>query len=217
MAETYRIGSTDVTNFLTHLQVIDGNIGIPAQRQSDYIVPGRTGAIAATPWWGPRVISFGGIVAGATRTAYQTNLKGLMRLVHNAGQTFTLQRTLDVPGSPSTQTTEAVARYVGGLESASALSNRAGRVAFDVQLMDGYFYDQAATNLGTVAGTATVNVVGDAPTQNLTINYSVGPGTQRVTNAAFPGLGRLTLVPGNNSLTLTGGGSVTISYKAAYL
>ncbi len=28
---------------------------------------GRTGAIAATPWWGPRVVTFGGIVAGSTR------------------------------------------------------------------------------------------------------------------------------------------------------
>jgi hypothetical protein len=217
MAETYRIGSTDVTSFLTHLQIIDGAIGLPPVQQADYVVPGRTGAIAATPWWGPRVVTFGGIVTGANRVAYQTNLKGLMRLVHNGGQTFTLQRTLDVPGSPSTQTTEAVARYLGGLETVSPVSHRAGRVAFDVQLMEGYFYDQAATNLGTVTGTQTVNVVGDAPTQNLTINYSVGPGTQRVTNAAFPGLGRLTLVPGNNSLTLTGGGNVTISYRAAYL
>ena len=50
MAETYKINSTDVTTFLTHLQVIDGSIGIPPMRQDDYVVPGRTGAIAATPW-----------------------------------------------------------------------------------------------------------------------------------------------------------------------
>ena len=216
MAETYKINSTDVTTYLTHLQVIDGSIGIPPMRQDDYVVPGRTGAIAATPWWGPRVVTFGGIVAGSTRVAYQSNLKNLAKLVHNGGATYTITRTLDVTGTPSTVTHSATARYAGGLETAEQLSNRVGRVAFDVLLMDGYWYDTASSTL-SVSGTQTVNVDGDAPTQNLTISYSIGAGSQRVTNAAFPGLGRLTLVPGNNTLTLTGGGSVSISYRAAWL
>jgi hypothetical protein len=217
MAEIYKINTTDVTSFLTHLQVVDGNIAVAPLQQSDYVVPGRTGAIAATPWWGPRVVTFGGVVAGATRSAYQTNVKGLAKLVHNGGQPFTLQRTLDVPGTPSTQVTEATARYLGGLETVDALSNRVGRVAFDVQLMDGYFYEGGTTLAGTVTGTATFTVAGDAPTQLVTLAYSVGAGSQRVSNAAFPGLGRLTLVPGSNTLTLTGGGTVVVSYRAAYL
>ena len=217
MAETYKINTTDVTSFLTHLQVVDGNIAVAPLRQADYVVPGRTGAIAATPWWGPRVVTFGGVVAGASRSAYQTNVKGLAKLVHNGGQPFTLQRTLDVPGTPSTQVTEATARYLGGLESVDEVSNRVARVAFDVQLMDGYFYEGGTTLAGTVTGTATFTVTGDAPTQLVTLAYSVGAGSQRVSNAAFPGLGRLTLVPGSNTLTLTGGGSVVVSYRAAYL
>ena len=217
MAETYKINATDVTTFLTHLQVIDGSIGIPPMRQDDYVVPGRTGAIAATPWWGPRVVTFGGVVAGSTRIAYQANLKGLAKLVHNAGQTFKLERTLDVTGTPSTQTTEATARYAGGLEVAEQLSNRVGRVAFDVLLMDGYFYDATATTAGTITTSGTVTVAGDAPTQSVTLTYSIGAGSQRVSNAAFPGLGRLTLVPGQNVLTVTGGGNVVLSYKAAWL
>jgi hypothetical protein len=217
MAESYKIGSTDVTTYLTHLQRIDGSIGIPPLRHDDYSVPGRTGAIAATPWWGPRVVSFGGIVAGSTRVAYQSNLRDLMELVHNGGATFTLTRTLDTAGTPTTQVTEATARYLGGLESVEALSNRVGRVAFDVQLMDGYFYDTSTATLGTVAGTAIFNVSGDAPTQNVTVTYSVSAASQRVTNNAFPGLNRLTLIPGNNTLVLSGGGSATITYKAAYL
>lgn len=218
MAEIYRFSSINVTRFLTHLQVVDGNIAVAPLQQSDYVVPGRTGAIAATPWWGPRVVTFGGVVAGATRTEYQFNVKGLATLVHNGGRPFTLQRTLDVPGTPGTQVTEATARYLSGLESVDELSNRLGRVAFDVQLMDGYFYDRDTTLAGTVtAGTATFTVEGDAPTQLVSLNYSQGAGSQRVNNLAFPGLGRLTLVPGANSLTLTGGGSVVVSYRAAYL
>ena len=215
MAETYKINSTDVTTYLTHLQVIDGSIGIPPMRQDDYVVPGRTGAIAATPWWGPRVVTFGGVVAGSTRVAYQSNLKSLAKLVHNGGQTFKIERTLDL--TSGTQTTEATARYGGGLEVAEQLSNRVGRVAFDVLLMDGYWYDATATTHGTITGSGTVTVDGDAPTQNVTLTYSIGAGSQRVSNAAFPGLGRLTLVPGQNVLTLTGGGNVVLSYKAAWL
>ena len=215
MAETYKINATDVTTYLTHLQVIDGSIGIPPMRQDDYVVPGRTGAIAATPWWGPRVVTFGGVVAGSTRIAYQSNLKSLAKLVHNGGQTFKIERTLDL--TSGTQTTEATARYAGGLEVAEQLSNRVGRVAFDVLLMDGYWYDATATTHGTITGSGTVTVDGDAPTQNVTLTYSIGAGSQRVSNAAFPGLGRLTLVPGQNVLTLTGGGNVVLSYKAAWL
>lgn len=214
MAETYKIGATDVTAYLNHLQRVDGNIGIPPLAQSDYIVPGRTGAIAATAWNGPRVITFGGIVAGSTRAAYQTNLKALGALVLNGGQTFTLSRTIDTAGTP---THYATARYLGGLERVEELSHRVARVAFDVQLMDGYFYDSGYTSLGTVSGTATVNVAGEAPTQEILATYSIGAGSQRVSNSAFPGLGRLTLVPGNNVLTVTGGGNVVLSYKAAYL
>jgi len=214
MAETYKIGATDVTTYLTHLQVIDGNIGVPPLRQDDYSVPGRTGVVAATPWWGPRVVTFGGIVAGSTRAAMQTNLKSLGSLVLNGGATFTLSRTIDTAGTP---THTATARYLGGLEQSEALSNRVARVAFDVQLMDGFFYDSAYTNLGTVSGTAVVNVDGEAPTQDITVTYSIGAGSQRVTNSAYPGLARLTLKPGNNTLVVTGGGNVVLSYRAAWL
>jgi hypothetical protein len=214
MAETYKIGATDVTTFLTHLQVIDGNIGIPPLRQDDYSVPGRTGAIAATPWWGPRVVTFGGIVAGLTRPAMQTNLKSLGSLVLNGGDTFTLSRTIDTTGTP---THTATARYLGGLEQSEALSNRVARVAFDVQLMDGFWYESAYTPGTALAGTTVVNVNGDAPTQDISLTYSIGAGSQRVTNSAYPGLARLTLKPGNNTLVVTGGGSVTMSYRAAWL
>ena len=215
MAETYKIGSTDVTTYLTHLQIIDGSIGIPPLRQDDYVVPGRTGAIAAQPWWGPRVVTFGGIVTGSTRIAYQNNLKELGKLVHNAGRTFTIQRTLDLQSG--TQTTEATARYLGGLEQTEQLSNRVGRVAFDVQLMDGYWFDTTSTTLGTITGSGTVTATGDAPTQNVTLTYSIGAGSQRITNANYPGLGRLTLAPGSNVLTVTGGGNVIVAAKAAWL
>ena len=217
MAETYKINSTDVTTYLTHLQVIDGSIGIPPMRQDDYVVPGRTGAIAATPWWGPRVVTFGGVVAGATRADYQTNLRDLAKLVHNAGQTFTIERTLDLAGTAGTLVKEATGRYAGGLEVAEQLSNRVGRVAFDVLLLDGYWYDTTASTAGTVTTSGTFTIAGDAPTQNVTLTYSVGAGSQLVTNSAFAGLGRLTLVPGSNVLTLTGGGNVVVAYKAAWL
>ena len=222
MAERYTINTTDITDYLTHLQVIDGNIGVPPLLQDDYVIPGRSGVVTATPWWGPRVVSFGGVVTGATRSAYQDNLRGLMNLVHQSGQTFTMQRRLDLTGG-STQTTQAVARYVGGFERVEQLSPSVGRVAFDVLLTEGYWYDTAVSTLGTVtagtatSGTALFNASGNAPTQKVDLTYTVGPQSQRLTNDQFPGVGRLTLIPGNNRIILAGSGAVGIKYRAAWL
>lgn len=213
MAENYKIGATDLATVLTHITTISGDIAVPALGQNDYAVPGRTGAIATPPWFGPRTITIGGVVTGATRATYQTNLRALMKLIHNNGQTFTLTRTLD--SAPTT--TLATARYAGGLEEVNQISNRAGRVAFDLRLMDGFWYDAAYTAGTAITGTAVLNVGGDAPTQDIQVTWSIGAGTQRLRNNAFPGLGRLTLVPGNNTLVLTGGGTATVSYKAAWL
>jgi hypothetical protein len=213
MAENYKIGATDLATVLTHITQVGGGIAVPAMRQNDYTVPGRTGAVPSAPWFGPRTVTIGGIVTGTTRAAYQTNLRALMKLVHNNGLPFTLTRTLD--SAPTTTT--ANARYAGGLEDVNQLSNRIGRVAFDLVLLDGFWYDSAYTTGTAVTGTATINVAGDAPTQDINVTWSIGPGTQRLTNSAFPGLGRLTLLPGNNTVVLTGGGTATISYKAAWL
>ena len=216
MAESYKVNGTDVTAYLTHLQIIDGNIAVAPMLQDDYVIPGRTGVVAATPWSGPRTFTLGGVIAGSSRIDYQDKLRNLAKLVHNAGRTVTMSRTLDLTAT-TTQTTEATARYLGGLDTVDTLSNRVARVAFDMRLMDGYWYDTTSTTLGTVTGTSTFTVAGDAPTQYVTLTYSAGAATQRITNAAFPGLGRLTLAPGSNTLTLTGGGNVIVSYRAAWL
>lgn len=213
MAENYKIGATDLATVLTHITQVGGDIAIPPLRQNDYTVPGRTGAVAAAPWFGPRTVTIGGVVTGSTRATYQTNLRALMKLVHNNGLPFTLTRTLD--SAPTT--TVANARYAGGLEDVTQISNRVGRVAFDLVLLDGFWYDAAYTPGTAVTGTAVINATGDAPTQDINVTWSVGPGTQRLSNTALPGLGRLTLLPGNNTIVLTGGGTATISYKAAWL
>ena len=213
MAENYKIGATDLATVLTHITQVGGDIAVPPMRQADYTVPGRTGAIAATSWIGTRTITIGGVVTGATRATYQANLRALMKLVYNNGQTFTLTRTLDSAPTTSVATT----RYSGGLEEVNPVSNRAARVAFDLVLLDGFFYESAYTPGTAIAGTTVINVAGDAPTQDVTVAYSIGPSTQRLRNTAFPGLGRLTLIPGNNTIVLTGGGTATLAYKAAWL
>lgn len=213
MAENYKIGATDLATVLTHITQVNGDIAVAPLRQADYSVPGRTGSVATAPWFGPRTITIGGVVTGTTRATYQTNLRALMKLVHNNGLPFTLTRTLD--SAPTT--TVANARYAGGLEDVNTLSNRAARVAFDLALLDGFWYDAAYTPGTAVTGTAVINAAGDAPTQDIQVTWSIGPGTQRLSNSALPGLGRLTLLPGNNTVVLTGGGTATVSYKAAWL
>lgn len=213
MAENYKIGATDLATVLTHITQVGGDIAVAPLRQGDYSVPGRTGVVSVSPWFGPRTVTIGGVVTGATRATYQTNLRALMKLVHNNGLPFTLTRTLD--SAPTT--TAANARYAGGLEDVNPVSNRAARVAFDLMLLDGFWYDTAYTPGTAITGTATINVAGDAPTQDINVTWSIGPGSQRLRNTALPGLGRLTLLPGNNTVVLSGGGTATISYKAAWL
>lgn len=255
MAESYSIDGTNITTYMAHVQTLDGLIGAPPMIQRDYTVPGRTGVVAAKPWAGPRPIVIGGIVAGADRIAYQTNLRALANLCFNGGDTVTIERVLDT-STTTTLTTVATARYVNGLDRVDELAHHTGRVAIEFSLIDGYFYDESFTDLGVESAAAfSEEIPGDAPTTQVKVQFSAGSGAQRLTNTTtgdyvqFTGststlvelnvadftatqsgsnvVGAvrsgtasyywLRLVPGRNDFTLTGGGSVRLLYKAAYL
>lgn len=182
MAESYSIDGTSITTYMAHVQTLDGLIGAPPMIQSDYAVPGRTGVIAAKPWAGPRPIVIGGIVTGADRTAYQTNLRALANLCFNGGDTITVKRVLDT-STTTTLTSVATARYINGLDRVEELAHNVGRVAIEFNLLDGYFYDEAFTDLGaTSAATFSEEIPGDAPTTQVKVQFSAGSGAQRLTN-----------------------------------
>lgn len=255
MAESYSIDGTSITTYMAHVQTLDGLIGAPPMIQRDYTVPGRTGVVAAKPWAGPRPIVIGGIVAGADRIAYQTNLRALANLCFNGGDTVTVKRVLDT-STTTTLTTVATARYVSGLDRVDELAHHTGRVAIEFSLLDGYFYDEAFTDLGsTTDGAFAIEVPGDAPTTKVRVRFNSGSGAQRLTNTTTDDFVQYTgststsvlldvadftatqsssnvigavrsgtasyywmrLMPGRNDFTLTGGGSVRLLYKAAYL
>lgn len=182
MAEQYKINGVSVGEYLTAIQRVDGYIGAPPMQQRDYVVPGRTGVIAAKAWSGPRPFILGGVIAGGTRSDYQDKLRDFGNLCFNSGDTFTLSRTLDLT-TTTTQTTVATARYVGGLDSVNELSNRVCRLAVEFSLIDGFFFDAAYTEGAAISESAfTIDVPGDAATTEVRVRFTGGSGAQRVTN-----------------------------------
>lgn len=182
MAESYLIDGTNISTYMAHVQTLDGMIGVPPMQQSDFVVPGRTGVVAAKPWAGPRPVVIGGIITGTDRSTYQTNARALASLCFNGGDTVTIKRTLDLSAS-TTQSAVATARYVSGLESVEQLSYNVGRVAIEFSLLDGYFHDE---NYTTEPATSNpifgLTVPGDAPTTKIKIRFSSVVGTVRLTN-----------------------------------
>jgi len=254
-AETLTINGVDLGGLFTAIEVADGLFGVPPVRQSDDDVQGRTGAVASAPWLGPRVITIGGALVGATRSDLIQSTRDLMRIVHNDGRPFTLGREHDAADGPVK--VEGEARYQGGLDQVERLGLLGHRVAFDLLLLDGYFHASQATSSGPITGTKSVVVDGDASTSRVTVRFSGGSTSQRLTNTttggwiqytgststavdvdvrAFKALQSttvrtgnitfsspdgtrpwLTLRPGVNTLTLTGGGSCTVTWRGEYV
>lgn len=254
MAEAYYINDVDLSTLLT-VQRADITAHAPNMMQSDYLVPGRTGAVAVKPWFGPVSVSLGGIVLGATRPVYLDRIARLISVCVNSGLPFTFKRTL--PRASGTRTTVAQARYLGGLDYIEQLSDKAARVMADFSLLSGFWSDENYTKAQAAGGAFAITVPGDVATNDVIITFA-GGNNQRLTNTttgdwvqvnqstsstpivvnvrnftAVQGLTNridkittnpdnstqyyFTLRPGANNLTLTGGGTAEVQYKALHL
>jgi hypothetical protein len=254
MAEQYFINSTDLSTLLT-IQRVDAHAHAPAMLQQDYLVPGRTGAVAVQPWFGPSTIMIGGIVQGATRPVYLDRIASFVSLCVNSGLPFTMKRVL--PRASGTRTSTCQARYVGGLDFIEQISNRAARVMAEFSLLSSFWSDENYTSVQPQSSNFTLSVPGDTATSELIVTLAGGT-SQRLTNtttgdfiefdastsatpavlniAQFTALQGttnvidkvayrpisttkywLTLRPGNNVMTLTGGGTAAIQYKGLFL
>lgn len=178
MAEAYFIGATDLSTLL-EIQRVDASGHAPAMLQEDYLVPGRSGAIATKPWFGPSVVMVGGIVHAASRPLYLQKVHNLIKLCVNSGLPFTFKRTLDFP--EGTRTATAQARYVGGLEYIEQLSPRMGRTMIEFSLLSSFWSDESYTSSQTQTGTFGLQVQSDIATNDLVIVLS-GGSNQRLTN-----------------------------------
>lgn len=257
MAESYRINGTDLSTVMHSLQTLDGFVGVPQMRQDDFIVPGRTGSVAAAPWIGPRPVTVGGLIRGDTRAEYQANLRRFASLCFNDGRTFTLSRQL----AGDAASVEGTARYVAGLDTVEQLSDRVGRVAVEFSLLTGVWLDSAETDSGPKTGPSSpagfaLQVPGDATTSAVRVQFSGSSSTQTLWNATTGDslsttantttdpvtcdvslftatqlissvIGTvsanatsfywMTLRPGPNTFLLTGGGTVRLYWKSAWL
>lgn len=254
MAESYSIGSTDLSTLL-RIQRVDAQGTAPVMLQTDYLVPGRVGAVPTKPWFGPSVVMIGGIVEAPTRPAYLQKLHSLMSLCVNSGLPFTMKRVLPFP--TGSRTNVATARYLGGLDFVDQVSPRIGRVMIEFSILSGFWSDENFTSAQPRSGAFAVQGSGDAATSDVRVTFSGGT-NQRLTNTTtgdwvqFTGsasahpvvlgvraftavqnsvnvvdkvtanLGNttpywMTVRPGPNEFTLTGGGTVDVQFKGLYV
>lgn len=178
MAEQYFIGSTDLST-LMRIQRVDAQGHAPALLQSDYLVPGRTGAVAVKPWFGPSVVMIGGVVEAASRSLYLDKLHRLIGLCVNSGLPFTMKRILPFPSGDRTAT--AYSRYLTGLDFVEQVSPRVGRVMIEFSILSSFWSDENYSVSQPRAGAFGLQVPGDTATNDLIVTLSGGT-SQRVTN-----------------------------------
>ena len=190
VAESIAINGTDLTTYLKAVQGHRGLIGAPPVRGADYELPRRDGALDGTRWAGPRVASIYGLLYGSSATSadpadararFLDAYRGLSALLWNNGKAFTVTRVIPrVTGGDLT--VAASGRYLGGLEGLDQVAHHAGRVAFDIQLLEPFWYPTTDTTLSTITTTLTPTIVGDVPTKRVTLTFSGVTATQRLTN-----------------------------------
>lgn len=189
MAESLTLNGVDLTTYMNSIQVLRGAVGAPPVNATDYALPRRTGAIPGVSWPAPRVITIGGIVYGNNGTAmvptdararYLDRIRSLAALVYANGATYTVTRVIP-RAAGGDLTVAATGRYLGGLNDIELVAAHAGRVAFDVEILDSLWYATADTTVA-VTGTSTPTVVGDVGTKRMTLTFSGATG-QRLTNS----------------------------------
>lgn len=178
MAEGYYINGTDLSTYMEIVRV-DAQGHAPAMLQEDYLVPGRTGAIATKPWFGPSTVMIGGIIKAATRPLYLERMHNLIKLCVNSGLPFTMKRVLPFPAGDKTATAQA--RYTGGLDMVEQISPRAGKAMIEFTLLSSFWSDENYTSSQAQTGSFGLQVTTDAATSDLVVVLS-GGSNQRLTN-----------------------------------
>lgn len=242
MADTLAINGTSLATLGRVVSDFGSALaGAPEVRGESETIPRRFGVIDTDHATGARVVIVQMVVTGKTassytRGAYHDTLRALTKLVFNRGRSFTLTRTIDAASGTLTHT--ATARYLRGLEPQQVAAH-ASRLAFELEILDGYFYDTAATDVApgtfTVPGDAdtrliTLNLPGAGTLTNTTLGVSVTVTTGGILDVqaftATAGIDTLSwsgddywfvLAPGSNTVTWSGAGTPTVSYRAAWL
>lgn len=248
MADALLVNGTDLAAVGRIVQDFGSALGgAPTIRNDADVVPRRIGAVETDSVAGSATLQVKMLLLGRTgssfpahsRPAYQDQAAALRALVFNRGRKFTLTRTRDQVAGTVTHT--AVARYVRGLESPEQVAAHAGRVAFDLEVFGGYFYDAAETSHAP----GTWSVAGDADTRKIRLDLP-GPGTltnttlgiavtvadncvldvEAFTSSIPARLATMSwsgddywfaLAAGSNTVTWSGTGTPTIYYRPAWL
>jgi hypothetical protein len=246
VADALKVNGTDLAALGRVVQDFGSGLGggITVRNDAD-VVPRRRGSIGVDSVMGSCVVSVKMLLhgqasgGGYSRPQYHDNARALRALVVNRGRQLVLTRVIDAASGTLTQV--ANGRYLRGLESIEQVAWHAGRVAFDLELFDGCFYDSGVTSHAP----GTFTVLGDLDTRRITLDLP-GPGTltnttlgiavtvadncvldvEAFTSTIPARLATMTfsgddywfaLAAGSNTVTWSGAGTPTIFYKSAWL
>jgi hypothetical protein len=245
MYETVLFDGTDIKSAgVREIKVWEGALLTTSLRGDDLIIEDADGMVAVQERPFDSIeMQLGLVLLGTTHADFNDATRALRRLVKADG-TVTLTRRLAY-GTGNEQHT-ALARYAGGLEP-HLIDMAAGHVDLRMRLLDGLWFGPSTTITGTatVAGdvrtrrmtvtftggtnpTLTNSTTGDVLTWTgavggtpVVVDVEAMSATRGVSNVSgalswtrtYP----MTLAAGSNTLGITGGGTVSIAYRPAFL
>jgi hypothetical protein len=233
---------TSPTSVKTVGQVMswDGVYGMAPFRGEHTIIPNRRGQRYVPREYDAYTFPVPMILLGSTQADFQDKLRTLQRLIESSLDSVYATRLVGSSGGDITQFCEVQAR-VGEVGMVNGLLN--GRVTLEVTNLDGCWRGAAATptipatitNPGTAwtheitlvlpgAGTLTNTTTGatlvltGSGSRTLSVHSRHTSGLQSDVSASGDPFGFwFNLAPGSNTITWSGSGTPTISYRPAYL
>lgn len=214
MAETYLFDGDDVLD-LAWIASYEGQFDVPELRGEDLVIPTVSGVTALDRPYGVSTLTLELEVIQDSLATRNDAMRALARLF-KLGQVVTITRRRDFTGGTEEHT--APCRYLSGL-SPAWIETAAARLAVTFTVLSGYWQgDSVAASPGTLT------VDGDAPTQASSIDFpGAGVLTNTTTDSVMSSPGAVTLsptgfrlLPGSNTVTWSGSGTPSISYKPAY-
>lgn len=179
MADSYSINGTALSSLMT-VNRVDGGIHAPVVLQDDYLVPGRTGAIATTPWIGPSPLTIYGTIIGTTRADFIAKARAAVAALFNSGEVSIMTRSITTPAG-GTEVTAAQVRYVTGLETIEQVSDKVARIAVEFTMLSGTWTDEDFTTTPAKSGTFSVNIPGNQAATDVILEFAGGT-AQKLTN-----------------------------------
>jgi hypothetical protein len=165
--------------FAWSIETLSG-LGPPDLRGEDHVIPTRMGEVWVPKTVGSNVLTLAMWLRGipehasnvegtASKAQYQSNWNNLIRTLWKPWKQIDLRKRFYDNNILKTAT--AKAEYKGGLQP-TMMGNKAGRCTVDMKIAGGLFYDEVETTHTLVNGNNTLEILGNAPTNRISVTIA---------------------------------------------